>query len=248
MKLYLTPTTAARITDEPLGHLPRFAFSGPHVTVGPYVNAADRERGFADTFGSMQWLWSETDDVRFREQDRKLCGLVLYAPEAADPAPEVSRSWTACPVVTGGLRAVSASGFDLPQAVTRWSDAEAGHLVCLGEDRPQGERFRLRVAPDTDLLFRERRLVGWMLTDPARYLSSGWESPDPHPPETSTRSLLAECLALTSDPLVEDVMDGDDSAWHRLRGVVCALSRQETDRARAAILAETMDHLFDSYA
>lgn len=250
MKVFLTDAAAAHVTEEPLEYTPRFSFSGPHVVVGPYANAEDREHDVAHTFGSMQWLWSEDDDVRFRKPDRLLRSAILHAPQVAEPAPAVSQSWTECPVVTGGLLAESESGFDLPQAVTRWCDPEAGHLVCLRESRAQlyGDRFRLRIAPDADLLFQERQLAGWMLTDPARYLTLGWESPEPSPPEASTRSLLAECLALTSEPLVEDVMEGDESAWRRLRAVTNALHRQPYDRMRTEILSYTMDHLVETYS
>lgn len=122
--------------------------------------------------------------------------------------------------------------------------------MCLGEirTRQHGGVFRLRVAPDTDLLFHEQHLVGWMLTDPARYLTLDWENPEPSPPEPSTRTLLAECLGLTAEPLVEDVMDGDESAWHRLRRVTSALHDQLSDRERVKILSSTMDHLAQSYS
>lgn len=249
MKVFLTDTATAHITQEPLDHTPRFSFSGPHVVVGPYANADDREHDIAHTFGSMQWLWSEDDDLRFQKQDRLLYSLVLHAPEVTETTPAVSRCWLECPAVTGGLRAESESAFDLPQTVTRWSDPEASHLVCLREGRAQdGERFRLRVAPDTDLLFQERHLVGWMLSDPARYLTMAWESPEPSLPQASTRSLLAECLELTAEPLVEDVMDGDESTWQRLREVANALHHRPSDRARAQIVAYTMDHLIESYS
>lgn len=250
MKVFLTDNTAAQITQEPLEHAPRFSFSGPQVVVGPYANAEDREHDIARTFGSMQWLWSETDDVRFHNSDRLLRSLVLYAPEVTESVPAVGRLWTEVSVVTGGLRAENEAEFDLPQTVTRWCDPEARHLVCLGESpaQPSGDRFRLRVAPDTDLLFQGRHLAGWMITDPARYLSMGWERPEPSPPEVRTRSLLAECLALTAEPLVDDVMDGDGSVWQRLRDVANALHCQSFDRTRAKILTYTMDHLIESYS
>lgn len=250
MKVFLTDTVAAHVTQEPLDHIPRFSFSGPHIVIGPYANADDREQDIAHTFGSMQWLWSEVDDLRFHASDRLLRGLVLHTPETAEPSPAVSRSWTEVPVVTGCLRAESEADFDLPQTVTRWCDPEAHHLVCLREGLPQqhGDRLRLRVAPNIDLLFQERHLVGWMLTDPARYLTMSWEPPEPSQPEASTRSLLAECLALTSEPLVEDVMDGDEPAWQRLREVANTLHRQSSDSTRTEILNYTMDHLIQTYS
>lgn len=149
-------------------------------------------------------------------------------------------------MITGGLQAESAEDFALPLGTTQWWDPEASHLVCLQEGlgRQPGERFRLRVAPDTDLLFQDHHLVGWLLTDPARYLCA-WGRPDPSPPHQSTGPLLAECMALDLPPLLDDVMDGEKTAWQRLRRVEKALHQHTSDPARTKILAEAMGTLIE---
>jgi hypothetical protein len=248
MKVFLTDTVAAHVTQSPLGWSPRFCFSGPYVVVAPYADTEEREHDLTHTFGSMQWLWSENDDFRFSRPDRQMHSLVLHAPEVADPAPAISRAWTERSVITGGLQAESESQFSIPQTVVRWCDRDSTYLVCLqeGQEQPHRDSFRLRIAPETDLLFQDQRLVGWMLTNPAHHLTMAWENAESSTVAPSTRSLLVECLKLTAEPLVDDVIAGEESAWQRLHETVEALHRQTSDHTRIRILAYTMNHLVKS--
>ncbi|WKX70177.1 hypothetical protein [Streptomyces sp. XD-27] len=66
---------------------------------------------------------------------------------------------------------------------------------------------RIGIAPEVDLLVEEVAVVGWSLTDPARYLTGGFADPEVTPPSHTTRLRLAECLDLVSSSLVDEVMD-----------------------------------------
>ncbi|MEW2139582.1 hypothetical protein AB0892_23880 [Streptomyces sp. NPDC005409] len=55
------------------------------------------------------------------------------------------------------------------------------------------------------LLVQHGTVVGWSLTDPARYLTTGFAAPDPAPPAPATRLLLTECLDIITTPLFEGV-------------------------------------------
>jgi hypothetical protein len=86
---------------------------------------------------------------------------------------------------------------------------------------------RVGIAPDVALLVQDGRIVGWSLTDPARYVTAGYETPDPAPPSDATRALFTACLDAVTTPLVEDLIDGDRAALRRLR------TTEETLRGRA---------------
>lgn len=57
-------------------------------------------------------------------------------------------------------------------------------LTCLRDldvlDEPL--EARIGIAPDVALLVQHGTVVGWSLTDPARYLTTGFAAPDPAPP------------------------------------------------------------------
>ncbi|MER7476385.1 hypothetical protein ABTX60_01825 [Streptomyces sp. NPDC126510] len=50
------------------------------------------------------------------------------------------------------------------------------------------------------LLVQHGTVVGWSLTDLARYLTTGFAASDPLPPVPATRRLLTECLDLVTTP------------------------------------------------
>ncbi|MGC9537780.1 hypothetical protein [Streptomyces sp. UG1] len=141
------------------------------------------------------------------------------------------------------------ANFSSPQTNSCWIAPDATHLICLRSSarRPDASSFRLSAAPDLDLLFAQGHLVGWLLGDPARYLTADWEMPVSEAPAEATRSLLARTLMTTMSPEVEAIEDGDPEAWRRLRGLVEELRAVREDRRRTEILQATVDRLVEWY-
>ncbi|MER5908401.1 hypothetical protein ABT150_51925 [Streptomyces mirabilis] len=106
---------------------------------------------------------------------------------------------------------------------------------------------RVGTAPDVALLVRHSTVVGWSLTDPARYLTIGFAAPDADPPSDATRRLLTECLDLVTQPVILDVEDREPPALARLRAVDEALRNQREDRHRADALLSLIANLVEDY-
>lgn len=81
---------------------------------------------------------------------------------------------------------------------------------------------RVGIAPDVALLVKHGAVVGWSLTDPARYLTIGFAAPDADPPSDVTRRLLTECLDPVTQPVILDVEDREPTALARLVAAACA--------------------------
>ncbi|MTE21490.1 hypothetical protein F0L17_20715 [Streptomyces sp. TRM43335] len=226
------------VTGVPLPFAPRLALDVPQVIVGEFTNRAEFEQQAHTTFGSLQWLWSGEDDLRFDKESRELVAIGLHLPNEAAPAKAAVRITGGLPTRQGGLRATEVRDFGMPQATVLQCDAEAAELVCLRDlavlDAPV--EARIGIAPGLALLVQGGAAVGWSLTDPARYLTSGYTTPDPAPPSPDTRQRLAECLTLFTRPLVDEVMDKESNAWHRLRVTERALRSRREDRRRVEIL------------
>ncbi|MGW1755225.1 hypothetical protein [Streptomyces mirabilis] len=249
VKFSVGETMSVETTGKPLAFTPRFNFSGPQVIVAGYADPEGRERQLAGTFGSMQWLWSENDHVRFDQGSRELCSLMLFVPPKSVPAEVCLLVPDGPRTVPGGLRADTADDFDLPQATVFCCGPEATELRCVRDlsvlDGPLDAR--IGIAPDVDLLVQDGSVAGWSLTDPARYLTDGFAEPDTAPPSPATRLRLAECLALVSEPLVDEVMDQDENAWRLLRATERALRDQQDDRRRADVLHQVIGRLIEDY-
>lgn len=89
--------------------------------------------------------------------------------------------------------------------------------------------------------------MGRSLADPARHLTSGYTAADPAPPSPDTRRRPAEYLALSTRPLVDEVMDKEPSAWHRLRTAERVLRNRREDRSRAEILRRLVTRMIEDH-
>ncbi|MFJ8753307.1 hypothetical protein ACIREO_28835 [Streptomyces sp. NPDC102441] len=254
MRITVGDTMTAETTDTPLAFTPRFGFSDLELVVAGYADPAGRERQLPDTFGSMQWLWSEDEHLRFDRGSRELCSLTLFVPPESVPPESVAvpQGHTAHddpPTRPGGLRADEARDFAMPQTGVFHCDPGGTELRCLRDVEALGRKVdaRLGIAPDVALLVQDGAVIGWSLRDPARYLTDGFAEPPPTPPAPATRLLLAECLELVSSPLVDEVMDKDAAAWRRLRAAEQALREQQDDRDRAEVLHRVISRLVEDY-
>ncbi|WP_405940250.1 hypothetical protein OG338_29420 [Streptomyces sp. NBC_00726] len=245
MKVTVGDGMAATTTDSPLAFAPRFDFRDLQLIVAGYADPAGRERELPETFGSMRWLWSQDEYMRFDRDSRELRSLTFFVP--ARYVPEGPSFQDGPPARAAGLRADAVGEFGMPQTTVFHCGPGARALTCLADVGLLGGEpdARLGVAPDVDLLVYEGVVAGWRLGDPARYLTDGFAEPPSGPPVTATRLRLAECLELASSPLVDRAMDGDPEARRRLGAVEGALREQREDRARADILHGVISRLIE---
>ncbi|GGW23462.1 hypothetical protein CP966_27540 [Streptomyces galilaeus] len=238
----------ATVTDDPLRITPRFT-GGASVNLAPYTDTAERVRFLADTFGSQDWLWDAPDIIRFAKAGRELVGAQFHWPEESASAEEVARLPITPAVRAGGLRADEVRDFRHERCAVLCRAPRDTLLTCLRDfdvlDEPLDAR--IGIAPDVALLVQHGNVVGWSLTDPARYLTTAYTDPDPHPPSPSTRRLLTECLDLITTPGVDDLVDGEPAALARLQATDKALREQREDRQRADALLDLIATYVDDY-
>lgn len=247
MNISVGETLSAETTGEPLAFTPRFDLSGLQVIVAGYRDPEERERQLADTFGSMQWLWSENDYLRFDQATRELCSATFFVPPKSVAVRR--RQPDEPPSLSTGLRADTGQDFVLPQATVFCCPPDAAELCCFrdADSLDVAIETRIGIAPDVDLLVSGGSVAGWSLTDPARYLTDGFADPGATPPSPATRLRLAECLALVSSPLVDRVMDHETDSWRRLRATERALREQRDDRHRVEVLHRVVARLIEDY-
>jgi hypothetical protein len=248
MKLTFDGDWRATVTDDPLHITPRLA--GTSVDVAHYANVKERVRFLADTFGSQDWLWDAPDVLRFDPADRQLVGAQFRMPEES-ASPEDSARLPLTPAVRpGGLRADEVRDFRQEMCTVLCRAPGDAVLTCLRDldvlDEPL--EARVGIAPDVALLVQHGTVVGWSLTDPVRYLTTGFAAPDPNPPSPATRRLLTECLDLITTPVVDDMVDGEPTALARLRAAEDALRNQREDRHRVDALLSLIANLVEDYA
>ncbi|MFD7322593.1 hypothetical protein ACFV9D_16115 [Streptomyces sp. NPDC059875] len=249
MRLTLDDTWTATVTGDPLRIVPRFDFRDFRVRIAGYADVEERERFLQDTFGSEPWLWDTPDELRFDKRSRELAGVELQLPgEAADPE-DSDRVPATPPVHPGGLRADEDRDFRLEVTTELCRAPGDTVLTCLRDldvlDEPL--EARIGIAPDVALLVQDGTVVGWSLTDPARYLTTGFAAPDPAPPAPATRLLFTACMDLVTTSLVDEVRDRKPAALDRLRALDEALRGRREDRHRADALLSLVADLVEDY-
>ncbi|MEV8545966.1 hypothetical protein [Streptomyces sp. NPDC051572] len=237
----------ATVTDDPLHITPRF--EGDSVRVTDYADVMERERFVANTFGSQHWLWDTPDVFRFAPDSRKLVGAELQMPYVSAAAETTTRLPVMPDVRPGGLRADEVQDFRHETCTVLCRAPGDAVLISLRDLDVLDEPLEagIGIAPDVALLVQHGTVVGWSLTDPARYLTTAYTEPDPNPPSPATRRLLTKCLDLVTTPLVDDLVDGEPPALARLRAANDSLRNQREDRHRADALLALITTLVEDY-
>ncbi|GAA0927178.1 hypothetical protein [Streptomyces thermoalcalitolerans] len=247
MTITFNGTWRATVTDHPLSITPRFR--GNSVIIAPYADAKERVQFLADTFGSQDWLWDDSDVLRFDPISWQLVGAEFRIPEESASAEDSARLLDMPAIRPGGLRADEVQDFRHEMCTVLCRAPGDAVLTCLRDldvlDEPL--EARIGVAPDVALLVQHGTVVGWSLTDPVRYVISGFNAPDPNPPSPATRRLFTECLDLVTTPVVDDVADSEPAALARLRAADEALRAQPEDRHRADALLEMISSFVELY-
>jgi hypothetical protein len=249
LRITLDGDWTATVTGDPLRSIPRFDFRDQCVRIAEYADVEEWQRFLVATFGSREWLWDAPDELRFDEAGRELVGAAFrLAYEAADPE-DATRVPTTPPVHLGGLRADEARDFRMEVATELCRAPGDVVLTCLRDldvlDEPL--EARIGIAPDVALLVQHGTVVGWSLTDPVRYLTTGFAASDPAPAAPATRLLFTESLDLTTTPLLDEVRDRDPAALARLRALDEALRNQREDRHRADALLALISDMVEDY-
>ncbi|MEW1688990.1 hypothetical protein ACIQOF_19035 [Streptomyces sp. NPDC091265] len=247
MRITMDGGWRATVTDDSLHITPRFA--GDSVRVMNYAEGKGRERFVADTFGSRHWLWDTPDVFRFAPDSRKLVGAELQMPYVSAAAETSARLPVMPPVRPGGLNADEIRDFRHETCTVLCRAPGDAMLICLRDLDVLDEPLEacIGIAPDVALLVQHGSVVGWKLTDPVRYLSTGFADPDPAPPSAATRRLLTECLDLITTPVVDDLVDGEPAALARLQAADEALRNQQDDRHRADALLDLVAIMVEDY-
>ncbi|MGW3357563.1 hypothetical protein ACWDFL_19400 [Streptomyces bungoensis] len=247
MRLAFDGGWRATVTDDPLRISPRF--TGGCVDVVRYADVKERERFLAETYGSQDWLWDAPDVLRFDPDSRKLVGAELRMPCVSASGETSVRVPVLPPVRPGGLRAEEVRDFRHEMCSVLCRAPGDAALTCLRDLDVLDEPVEacVGIAPDVALLVQDSTVVGWSLTDPARYLTTAYADPDPSPPSPATRRMLTECLDLLTAPVVDDLVDGEPAAVARLRAADEALRAQREDRRRADALLSLIGTLVEDY-
>src|SRR5579884_4021383 len=101
MELYFNKEVAFSIIEQQILLLsPRWMFN-ESVYIGPYHSADERDLHVSQTIGSMEWLWSNTEEFRFDCESLALVSAFLGIDDTTLDSPELLDAWSDVPVQVG---------------------------------------------------------------------------------------------------------------------------------------------------
>jgi|GEM_PF-5943235 len=219
----LAPGILARIVPgEPFAARPALRLDSLAVALSAADDDQSYETQLAATRGSAEWLWDAAEYWRFDGASSELVRIVAALPAGNAPEPQ-PESWADAPTITGTIHLATPQDFTRGEGITRWTDPAGTTLILRYEPPPPKPhppaRRRVRLAEGCFLLIEDNRVTGWQLERPARFITgdSGGEPLPGAEAETDLGRLFSTLIALTDDPLLDALDDGDLTAREGLR-------------------------------
>ncbi|WP_437781229.1 hypothetical protein [Sorangium sp. So ce1097] len=221
------------------------------LTVGPRRSSPVYDKHIAGTVGSS---YDFGDEMRFGKEDGLLRGLVLTMPDRnMEDADGAIDTWLSTTRTRALLRLVSPTPFALDGADVRAMD-EGGRVLLStlnGVAQHDGQRLRIAVSTDTDLLFADGRFCGWLLMNPLEHLRYGDEDRRTEPSAVSSGSetleLLRSYLTLVAEPNIERMEDQDEEVKTALAGLKHRAAQASLREPKAREIAAQLDDLLDRF-
>lgn len=252
--LYLAENVALSVIEQAtMEGSPRWMFDGRKVFIGPYHSADERESHLGLTVGSMEWLWSDTEEFQFDRRSLALSSAFLVLSDSTLDTPEMLDPWFLAPVEAGIPKLVEAmKDFEVEIAPARWIDPQCQILTSalpVAFDEGIRQRLRLRVAPDLELFFADKRYCGWSLHNPVRYIVNEWEEPSKEEVSEALVALVYDYMALVTNPYLDLMSEQDPEIKQRLMHLHERAQALQRTTPRAAIVrdavADKLDRFYD---
>jgi hypothetical protein len=257
MFLYLTDSTVAEVLHEAeiLPYPPRWGACGDSLIVGSYRNGDEHEHHVvAETIGSGLWYGPESnDEFRFGEEDLTLKSIWFRTLEENMDLGSVIEPWIKQEPLVGSLRLTSSEdleGFSPGLTDFRWFDPQGQMFACIKKNAllEAESHTRLRIAADVDLMFADDQLCGWILSNPLKYATRGWESPHPLEHEDTMLITVAyEYFQLVTEPFIEQMEDEDPSVLHALQNLNQQLKDVDIMGYQRKVFSDRIENLIEDF-
>lgn len=247
----ITVPAVAKLDVRPGGPLPwtpRLDVSGLSVMVGPYRDGAEHEKHVLDTIGSGNWYQAAYDEMRFDKTSSLLSSLWSHIPEQPFDQPTRLSAWTRLTPEPGAVQLAEPTRFELPPTEQRWCSASGDLLAWLYPDLPAEpvDPKRIRIAEALDLLTAGDRLYGYLLAEPARFLTAGWAAADRNA-DPQISELLAAVFETITYSNAELMQDQDASMLEQLQELRQRITSTAGDTEKGRILRDHIEDLIDNF-
>ena len=220
------------------------------VMVSPCTSIQEYyERHIVNTVGSFDFFDCLPEKIRFDEKELFLQSTLFMIPDDEMTSDsQIFRKWCQVKPVKGRLYLLKAQNFAIDiVADYRWICPESNIFMGISKFglKESEEIFRLRIAPDFDLLFLNKRLCGWILLNPERYIVSDFDEQVINQSAPELKILTYEYLKLTSGFFLDKMYHSDPHVYDLLTSLHLKISKYNL--AQLETLKEKLEHIINLY-
>lgn len=247
MNISLTDTIVAGIVSgRQIRWMPKWDLGDHSIMVAPYENGDAHERHFLQTVGSGNWYRSEFDEFRFGKNDLALKSVWFRVPERNLPWSASIDKWKNSELIVGSLCLSSVEPFQIEPTEFRWMEPEGTMLICLTTEglEAAGNRLRLRIADNIELLFVKGRRCGWILSNPVRHLVFAWQNPRfTEPLSKELPKLVHKYLELVSEDNIDEMENGDVRVLTQLHQLHSSVKRIADGSLQNSVVLKSIEDI-----
>jgi hypothetical protein len=198
--------------------------------------------------GSYEYATDGHDTLLFDGESGALVTAVLRIPEdVLDTKPSYFDNQITS--LRGALVMNSPHDFNLEFSSVRWFDNATCKLFAFYEYEHADivPDLQVEIASNLSLLFSRQLLLGWVITDPARYLCGAGELPDSDKPTENIRRLVGEYFNLVTTENVDLMYDRVPSIKLRLEELLAGAQSEKSDKQRSTALLVRIEQILDTF-
>ena len=247
MLVKLTDSVEAEIVyQEKLPWMLSWEMRAGYVIIGPYLNMDEHEQHYLKTIGSGDWHAPMGSEFRFDKDNLLLKSIWVKALEENLESGSVIEEWTSQQPIEGILRLLSSQDFYCEANDYRWMSPDGKLLAAITETNlvRSNNKIRLRVAKNFELLFAEQEWCGWLLHNPAQYLT------EPNSQAKSDRKLAlwaSEYLTLVSEPYIEQMEDEEAEILEKLLDLRNRIDLTSGAIEHRQVIKETVEDVIEHF-
>ncbi len=207
---------------------------------------------YAQTIGAYRVISAYL--FRFDKTNGTLKSIMLPAPTTMTTSQIVFDTWLAQLPVNGLLQLTEPVNFQIMELEMDYGmDREGKAFICSTalSTESGGNKLRLRIAQDFDLLFDDEQFCGWILNDPVRYIVSLWDTPHDYQPDNQLVDIVYDYLQLVSVPSFDRVDDENPEILKEFLDLRALLMEDKSPgyqrRVVRAAIEDILDFFYDDW-
>lgn len=247
MTIQLTDSAEVEVVENKgFNYFPRWYLQDQIIWLGNFKTGIELEKLTSKTIGSADWLWGDSDTIRFLKEDLHLYALAISIPSSIEIDNSVGENLKNIKIRKGNLKLKEDKNFSLSTTSFAYYSFPNDILILLTDPLGQLEDCELvELTKDFFIIVRNSQFKGWILKNSSLYISSSDQTYLDIKSGNEVKNFLYEFLKLCNDKSYEDMEDGSEIIKSQLIELKGNILRDITKTNN--VLIEAIDNLLETF-